>query len=234
MAVMETETVDKPSRAFYVAKIKKLETALAALPEGDESFVATRKSILDQIEVEKKCILTTKSTAAQIEGCRAAIARAQQRKAKHEAVIVEATNMLTKEEENITRLAAELKDMEASFAANCTVEQSPQGSIQEATTALTKLVNEMSGTEAVPREHVAETVAIVQRLLAGVNAIAAAVTTSVSAAPPEAHGPQQPEPGLQPAALQHGPMRIRTKTEHASTPYVPPPAPQPAEGPGTG
>ena len=219
-----------PSRDARASRIKHLEAALRALPVENESLSEARLSIQRQIADEKKKIIQAKPFAAQVEGCRGAIARAETRRDKHLKALEEVQNALEAEEYNLSTLRSELVAIESSLAKQATFDTNP---IISASLAMTHLVEEMQDSQLVPPEHVHKTQRLITRLLAGMQTVAEAAAAqqrhAAAAPPPQAAAAAatadegvgmhaEPDSGSPPAGRR---TRIRDKVAHSVLPHPP-------------
>ncbi|CAK0870212.1 unnamed protein product, partial [Prorocentrum cordatum] len=221
-AVSPMVAQDKAStRAKHVANVRHIEAALAALPDGDPAFASARATLQAQLNTEKKAITSTKSVAAQIEGCQQAILRSQARATKLQTTIDESVKELKSEDEHATSLKEEFASLEAQLAAGAAA--TPADSIQSATAALTGMIIDMMASPAVPPEHVQQAQNQVKVLLEGVQQIAAAARSMYSPAAAAALAQEDEIMGtsLTPA------VRPRSSTESGAATGA---APTPANG----
>ena len=118
--------------------------------------------------MERRSIRTSKSAAAQVDGCRAAIQRAEARRQKHIDAAAQSQTAAEKETQNIAEMTKELAELEVQFAAAAV---SPPNPHRDATMALTRLLSEMDASEMVPQEHVAEAKQLANTLISGAQQI---------------------------------------------------------------
>eukprot|EP00973_Karenia_brevis_P087740 12169601-Karenia_brevis.AAC.1 len=109
------EEQEQQTKLQLIESIKQLETALAAIPEGNGND-AVRKSIMEQIEVKKKKLGETKPLGKRLDSARAAYERALKRLAMAEESIALALKAKEAAEVEVEQLKADVASLEAQVA----------------------------------------------------------------------------------------------------------------------
>ena len=160
--------------------IRSLSAAVAQLPATEEHD-QTRHSLNERIAEHKRAIVALKPFGAQLDGCRAALLRAEARKAKAIQARNDADLAIATAASEIDRLSADLASLEAQVAL-------PEGSdatsaadcVDKLTASLRTVVDEMAASCHVRPDLVSETKAQMTNLLTGIKAIAAAAQASAA------------------------------------------------------
>ena len=236
-------------RAQLHQSIRSLNAALAQLPDSPEHQV-TRNFLHTAIAEHKRSITAMRPLGAQLDGCRAALQRAEARKEKAQQARDDAELAIATAASEIDQLTSELAALEMQVSQPDPAPSSPD-CVDKLTGSLSAVIDEMAASQHVPADLVEQTRLQMSALLGGIKAIAAAARSAAgapaagAAAPPAVpadreaavHATAAPDDvgggGDGAAALGSGPVRRRcgTKTDAASTPYGPPPQ-APANGSG--
>ncbi|CAK0811430.1 unnamed protein product [Prorocentrum cordatum] len=142
---------EAPNKGHLQARIKQLETALAAIPEDDAELATERASLATQPTDTKRQLLGSKPIGARIDGARAALGRARQRQA---------------EAEQVTALETELQELEASLTTEAPIEATATPESQ-AYTILGQMIDQLTADEYVHPGHVEAAKTHVRQLFAG-------------------------------------------------------------------
>ncbi|CAK0900421.1 unnamed protein product, partial [Prorocentrum cordatum] len=179
------------------AQIKQLENSLAAIPPGSE-FDDLRASLQSKIAALKRSMTMSKPLSSQLVSCRAAVDRAQRRKALCEEALAKAKAALDEAtKESITK-ATELKELEEKA-----MQVSMPNSLEASTQALTRVIADMKASPAIPQVHLAQAEQEIMKVLTGLQAIATAASATAAqnaamatAVPPDTAMPTSDEQAI--------------------------------------
>jgi hypothetical protein len=229
-ARVEAALSDSEVRAKAIASLKSIMAALEALPRSDE-FAPERVMLEAKAEEAKARIRDAKPIGARIDGCKAAITRAQHRLEQSTVQRDEATTNMQQASQELVQMKLDLAGLELSVV---TVQQDLQqvpSSVEQLAESLTKVLKEMTLSPSVPRQLVDETTQHMKRLYDGIQKIAAAAREAAppatrrqlhratsSPAPPVVIevGMETPDPKMR---------RLAVKTPHGNTVYGEEPTP---------
>ena len=193
--MMQDIQQDGQHRKVIQAELKDLEAALESLPVM-QSLAAVRAGLVDEIKVKKEQIMKVRPLGARIDATREYVARCQARRETAQVLAEQARATADAADLEFARAISALEALETELIQNGPPQQTPQNSIEEMATALTRVVGEMKGGSCVPAELIEQTQLHMKTLMDGVRAIAAAAAVAPQAAPAAPAAPQ----GTQPAA----------------------------------
>ncbi|CAK0839438.1 unnamed protein product [Prorocentrum cordatum] len=150
---------NEPSnKGHFQARIKQLETALAAIPEDDAELANERASLATWLTDTKRQLLGSKLIGAQIDGARAALGRARQRQAEAEQAVAAALQLQHTAACEVTALETELQEREASLTTEAPIEATATHESQ-AYTILGQMIDQLTADEYVHPGHVEDAAA---------------------------------------------------------------------------
>ena len=166
----ESSTLDGSAKGEVGEEIRQLEKAIVSLPEGS-SYDGTREQLRGNIAALKMKISRSKPLGAQLDSCKAAMARAQKRMQDANEVIQKASVARDEAEKEHQRLAAEMTALELQMPSAQPL-QEPKDSIAGLNHALAKMLEELKTSSYVDSEDVKRAEALTQQLTVGLAQIA--------------------------------------------------------------
>ena len=163
--------VDQQSgdRHDFVQQLHKVEAALANLPD-EAAYKSVREPLMHQAEELKRKITGSRPLGARIDGCRGALERARKRHDAASQGVAMATKILESASTEVTRLEAELKELEASVAAHQQMEQK-NTCLDRLQADMKQVVQEMVNSHSVRQEDVADSMKHMETLFQGLVSI---------------------------------------------------------------
>jgi hypothetical protein len=177
-ARVEAVISDAEVRAKATASLKGIMAALEALPQTDE-FARERVMLEARAEEAKTKIRDAKPIGARIDGCKAAITRAQDRFERAVVQRDEALYNMKQANQELVQYKQDLAGLEISVAAEQQGVRQAPSSVEQLAEALTKVLKEMASSPSVPQQLVDETNQHMHHLYAGIQKIAAAASQAV-------------------------------------------------------
>ncbi|CAE8626065.1 unnamed protein product [Polarella glacialis] len=159
------------------AAIKSLEAAYARLPQGD-AFDSVRMEIQQKIVSAKRFITTSKPLGVQLDSCRSAVQRAENRMTKAEESIAAAQIQLQEADVDRTRLLIELSQLGAQVAT--TPFQYPSNSVESMFSALANVLADMKSSPIAPPSLIEDAENHMACLMSGIQAISQMAQASVT------------------------------------------------------
>jgi hypothetical protein len=172
-ARVEAALSDAEVRAKASVNLKSIMAALEALPLSDE-FAPERVMLGAKAEEAKAKIRDAKPIGARIDGCKAAITRAQHRLEQSTAQWDEAKINMQQASQELVQFKQDLAGLELSVASEQQDLRQVPSSVEQLADSLTKVLKEMTSSPAVPRQLIDETTQHMHHLYAGIQKIAAA------------------------------------------------------------
>ena len=170
-ASIARESLRRWDHEGHAEEIKKLEKAIAALPEG-QLYDGTRAQLRDNITALKMKICQSKPLGAQVDSCKAAMARARKRMEAAHDVIQKASVAHNEAEQEYQRLMNEMTALELQMpGAQQQQQQEPKDSITTMNDVLGNVLDEMKASTHVNPEHVKEAEAVMINLVAGMGKV---------------------------------------------------------------
>ncbi|CAK0884901.1 unnamed protein product, partial [Prorocentrum cordatum] len=157
---------EAPNKGHLQARIKQLETALAAIPEGDAKLATERASLATRLTDAKRQLPGSKPIGARIDGARAALGRARQRQAEAEQAVAAALQLQHTVACEVTALETELQELEASLTTEAPIEATATPESQ-AHAILGQMIDQLTADEYVHPGHVEVAKTHVRQLFAG-------------------------------------------------------------------
>ena len=196
-------------------EIKALQSALDLVPDVEENDVV-RSTILAKIESKKAAIIASKPLGARIDGCRAALERAQSRKSQAEKSLTLAQAAVQQADAEVANLAQQLQHLEQEVAPQSEPAEQAN-SIESMAAAMSKIMADMKASPLVAPEVMLETETHMTNLLKGVRSIVAA---TVEAAAAVSQAPTQAPASKQKAADTGIQRRVKGKTATDDTTFT--------------
>ena len=153
---------EQPSRQALFGRLKVCEQALATLP--DEEWCAPQRiAMTQQREALRKQISETKSLGARLDGWRAALERAKQRRAHAQEIAAAAAAAQDKANQDVVRLSSELAELEQHVRSEQTKEQNAD-CVTRLHSEMSAVVAEMTGSGNVDQAEIAATKSAMEQL----------------------------------------------------------------------
>ena len=165
---------DWRERQQHQEAIKSIQAAITHVPQSLHPDLYA--SMVEKVDGHKAAIVALTPIGAQIEGARAALARAHARREKAIAAKEEIMQKLSEADKDVVTLTEKVSALEASVAAT----QTPMNSIEKLAKSLHQVISEMSSGTVEPT-LVKETEAHMSKLLEGVKQIAAGAQAAADA-----------------------------------------------------
>ena len=200
-------------RNTHQEAIKNLTCALNALGVCSPDIT---KDIQGKISLHKEAILGLKPIGAQIDGCRAALERAQARKEKATSAVDEAKQRVSDAETEVDGLTAKLASLEVQVAKSEDTEiPTAPNSIEKLANSLRQVMEEMSSSAHVDKELITQTQGHMSALLSGVRTISVQAQTMAASSSAESGG-TKPAKGVsndtQKESATNAPLKERERT----------------------
>ena len=195
----QSDTVEKDNgldRQHHQNAIKDLQEAVSHLANSD-LHAATRVSLEARIAEHKRAIIKMKPIGGQLNGCKAALERAQTRRVAAVKDLEIAQAAVTKADAEITNLSSEIEGLEQQLSTGQDQETQSMDCIEKMACSLKEVLGSMASSSQIPPDVMQQTESHMTRLLIGIKQIAAKVQEQQEAQrvhstpkrePPEATG----------------------------------------------
>lgn len=184
-------TMSKTERAERQVRVQKLEAALAAMP-ADEEFNDDRERLRARVESVKKDAFESKPIGARTDAARAALLRAQARRAEAEKALMLATALCAESDAEIAVIQSDLEGLEAALAQPVKGPTQPCD-VDQVTEMLTTLMSTLQANQFVDKEHFTLASECATRLVQGLQG-----TLAHASASEQAHAERHRIAGKQP------------------------------------
>ena len=171
-----TDTSNQDLRAQYIARVTKLEAALAHLP-AEQMYAGPRQNIMEEIQSVKKIIAELNPLPVRLGNRLQALTRARERVQQTQLAVETASQAFSAAQSEAQQLEKEVADLERQIAAPH-IPASPKNCLVSLQSGMQRVLEEMSSSSQVPPDAIASTRTQMDALFSGLSNLSAMLCMS--------------------------------------------------------